>query len=299
MTTFNNKLSLFIPRVLSKWANEDSISIIFKKLDIGEVERVDFVEKKNQYNKIYYHAFVHFKEWRDTAISRNIQEKIFDPEQVAKIVYHVEHAVSIQSCYDDPKYWILLKNNNPMTANEVKQEKRIIELEQQNMNQNKIMLNYLNRVTNLETQLHQMQTTYWNSQMASMENSFNVRSPPLSPPPPPRPAPPPRQAPPAPPARPAPPAPPQLVRQTNSHELADNNQPDYINNDHSSYLEMTDEEDYNAMGESDWSRDALRRPWLWGEEALRRAQYESNDTGSYIHRPDYEERESYNNGYYP
>ena len=190
MTTFNNKLSIFIPRVLSKWANEDSISIIFKKLDIGEVERVDFVEKKNQYNKIYYHAFVHFKEWRDTEISHNIQEKIFDPEQVAKIVYHVEHAVSIQSCYDDPKYWILLKNNNPMTANEVKQEKRIIELEQQNMNQNKIMLNYLNRVTNLETQLHQMQTTYWNSQMASMENSFNVRSPPLSPPPPPRPAPP-------------------------------------------------------------------------------------------------------------
>ena len=174
MTTFNNKLSIFIPRVLSEWANEDSISIIFKKLDIGEVERVDFVEKKNQYNKIYYHAFVHFKEWKDTAISRNIQEKIFDPEQVAKIVYHVEHAVSIQSCYDVPKYWILLKNNNPMTANEVKQEKRIIELEQQNMNQNKIMLNYLNRVTNLETQLHQMQTTYWNSQMESMVNSFNV-----------------------------------------------------------------------------------------------------------------------------
>ena len=63
---------------------------------------------------------------------------------------------------------------------------------------------------------------------------------------------------------------------------------------------MTDEEDYNAMGESDWSRDALRRPWLWGEQGPQhRAQYESNDTGSYIHRPDYEERESYNNGYYP
>ena len=168
MTTFNNKLSIFIPRVLPEWANEESISIIFKKFDIGQVERIDFVEKTNQYTNqytnIYYHAFVHFKEWSDTTISRNIQKKIFDPDQVAKIVY------------DDPKYWIILKNNNPMTANEVKQEKRIIELEQQNRNQNKIMLNYLNRVTNLETQLHQMQTTYWNSQMASMENSFNVLS---------------------------------------------------------------------------------------------------------------------------
>ena len=237
MTTFNNKLSIFIPRVLSKWANEHSISIIFKKLDIGEVERVDFVEKKNQYNKIYYHAFVHFKEWRDTAISRNIQEKIFDPEQVAKIVYHVEHAVSIQSCYDDPKYWILLKNNNPMTANEVKQEKRIIELEQQNMNQNKIMLNYLNRVTNLETQLHQMQTTYWNSQMASMENSFNVRSPLPQPPQPPQPPEPPL------------PQPSSLLRQTNSNEV-------------NKFLD-------------------------------KRMQYESDETGNYMHRPDYEDRNSY------
>ena len=227
MTTFNNKLSIFIPRVLPEWANEESISIIFKKFDIGQVERVDFVEKTNQYtnqyNNIYYHAFVHFKEWSDTTISRNIQEKIFDPDQVAKIVY------------DDPKYWIILKNNNPMTANEVKQEKRIIDLEKQNTNQNKIMLNYLNRVTNLETQLHQMQTTYWNSQMESMVNSFNIQAPPL--------------APPSPPARPLP-QPSSLVRQTNSHE---------VNN----------------------------------EFLSKRTQYESDETGNYMHRPDYEDRNSY------
>ena len=116
MTTFNNKLSIFIPRVLSEWANEEIISNVFKKLDIGEVERIDFVEKTDKYNNTYYQAFIHFKEWSDTTISHNIQKKIFDPEQVSKIVY------------DDPKYWIILKNNNPMTENEVKQELSLIHI---------------------------------------------------------------------------------------------------------------------------------------------------------------------------
>ncbi len=176
MTEFNKKLSIFIPRVLNEWANEEIMGYIFKKLDIGEVERVDFVEKTTEFNNIYYQAFVHFKEWCDTSITRNIQEKIMNPEQVAKIVY------------DDPGYWIILKNKNPMTEIEVKLEKRIIELEKQNVNQNNIMLNYLNRIINLETQINQLQTGYWNNQMSSVSNS--IRSPP-----------------------------PPLVRQTNSHEV--------------------------------------------------------------------------------
>ncbi len=224
MTTFNNKLSIFIPRVLSEWANEESIMNIFKKLDIGEVERVDFVEKQdNRYvardcinNYIYYQAFVHFKEWSDTRISRNIQDKIFNPEQVAKIVY------------DDPKYWIILKNNNPMTENEVKQEKRIIELEKQNANQNKIMLSYLNRIINLETQIDELKSIYWDNKMSLMVNSFDISTPPLSPVPP----------------------PPPLVRSTNS-------------------------DDFNNIFLNE------------------RMQYESDETGNYIHRPDYDDRKSY------
>ena len=100
MTEFNKKLSIFIPRVLNEWANEETMGYIFKKLDIGEVERIDFVEKTTEFNNIYYQAFVHFKEWCDTPITRNIQEKIMNSEQVAKIIY------------DDPGYWIILKNKN-------------------------------------------------------------------------------------------------------------------------------------------------------------------------------------------
>ena len=45
--------------------------------------------------------------WEDNAATRNIQEKIIDPQQTAKLVY------------DEPWYWILLKNNNPFTQEEV------------------------------------------------------------------------------------------------------------------------------------------------------------------------------------
>ena len=234
MTEFNKKLSIFIPRVLNEWANEEIMGYIFKKLDIGEVERVDFVEKTTEYNNIYYQAFVHFKEWCDTSITRNIQEKIMNPEQVAKIVY------------DDPGYWIILKNKNPMTEIEVKLEKRIIELEKQNVNQNNIMLNYLNRIINLETQINQLQTGYWNNQMSSVSNS--IRS-----------------------------LPPPLLRQTNSHEV------NFYDNDN-----VVDNSNPEWFYPSPSSQEEIART-----NKEQRMQYESDETGNYMHRPDYEDRDSY------
>ena len=232
MTEFNKKLSIFIPRVLNEWANEETMGYIFKKLDIGEVERIDFVEKTTEFNNIYYQAFVHFKEWCDTPITRNIQEKIMNSEQVAKIIY------------DDPGYWIILKNKNPMTEIEVKLEKRIIELEKQNVNQHNIMLNYLNRIINLETQVNQLQTGYWINQMTSVSNLINL------------------------------PPPPSLVRQTNSYEVnfndnvVDNSNPEWF---------------HQSSSPEEISRTTTEP----------RMQYESDETGNYMHRHDYEDRLSY------
>ena len=227
MTEFNKKLSIFIPRILNQWANKETMSHIFKKLNIGEIERIDFVEKTTEFHNIYYQGFVHFKEWLDTPLTRNIQEKIMNPEQVAKIVY------------DDPRYWIILKNNNPMTEVEVKLEKRIIELEKQNVNQHNNMLNYIKRIANLETQLNQLQTGYWNNQMTSVLNSIG-----------------------------SPPAPP-LLRQTNSHEV------NFLDNN----LNLDRNHNYTTTEQ--------------------KMQYESDETGNYMHRPDYEDRNSYyNNTFY-
>ena len=136
--TFNNKLSLFIPRVVPEWASQEMITTKFNALDIGTIERVDFLEKVGSNGVKYYQAFLHFEMWEDNAVTRNIQEKIVNPEQTAKLVY------------DEPWYWILLKNNNPLTQEEVAAnaalQERVVALEQQVTELNNHMV-YWNNLT--------------------------------------------------------------------------------------------------------------------------------------------------------
>ena len=121
--TFNNKLSLFIPRVVPEWASREMIADKFKMLDIGTISRVDFLEKSSANGVKYYQAFLHFEMWEDNAATRNIQARIYNSEQCARLIY------------DDPWYWILLKNNNPLTQEEVAVnaalQERVVALEEQ------------------------------------------------------------------------------------------------------------------------------------------------------------------------
>jgi len=125
--TFDNKLSLCIPRVVSEWANKDLITNKFQSLNIGTIKRVDFVEKSSANGIKYYMAFLHFEQWEDNQATRNIQNKILNEETSARLVY------------DEPWYWILLKNNNPISDEEAALQERVTQLEQQVAN-----LNYWN-----------------------------------------------------------------------------------------------------------------------------------------------------------
>ena len=141
--TFNNKLSLFIPRVVPEWASREMIADKFKMLDIGTISRVDFLEKSSANGVKYYQAFLHFEMWEDNAATRNIQARIYNSEQCARLIY------------DDPWYWILLKNNNPLTQEEVAVnaalQERVVALEEQIV-QIQHNVAYWNNVT--YTQLH-------------------------------------------------------------------------------------------------------------------------------------------------
>jgi len=122
--TFDNKLSLCIPRVVSEWANKDLIINKFQTLNIGVISRVDLVEKTSATGVKYYMAFLHFEEWEDNAATRNIQYKILNEENSARLVY------------DEPWYWILLKNNNPISDEAADMQERVTLLEQQIANLN-------------------------------------------------------------------------------------------------------------------------------------------------------------------
>jgi hypothetical protein len=99
MNAFDNKLSLFIPRVFEN-IREESIIKVFETLCIGSVNYVDFVQKQGKNGKIYYAAFIHFNHWYDNTASRNFQERVLNPNKEARLVY------------DDPWYWIVFENTS-------------------------------------------------------------------------------------------------------------------------------------------------------------------------------------------
>ena len=116
---FNNKLSLYIPRIANNCFNKqaglpfdnvsDFVTHLFHSLDIGRVNRVDLVPitTKNGSPSNFSKGFVHFHTWYYTMSAITLQEKMRDKTNggIAKLVY------------DDPHYWIL-KHNTSTALNE-------------------------------------------------------------------------------------------------------------------------------------------------------------------------------------
>lgn len=100
MLSIDQNLSLFIPHVFSS-ITEERIAKVFESNNIGIVKRVDFVKKVHKKGKLYNSVFVHFETWFEDSVVANFQERVLNPDKEARIVY------------DDPWYWIVLKNNGP------------------------------------------------------------------------------------------------------------------------------------------------------------------------------------------
>lgn len=90
-------MSIYIPHVFPN-IDEERIMDIFQKLGIGQVSYVDFIGKFDRNGNVYNAVYVHFDHWRVTQATINLQKKILDPTQEARLVY------------DDPWYWVLLEN---------------------------------------------------------------------------------------------------------------------------------------------------------------------------------------------
>ena len=92
------QLSLFIPRVFAN-ISEQRIERIFYSLGYGQVDRVDFVEKKGiNGTGPYKSAYIHFDYWFDNDVADRFQERVRNPNKEARVVY------------DDPWFWIVLEN---------------------------------------------------------------------------------------------------------------------------------------------------------------------------------------------
>jgi hypothetical protein len=84
--------SLCIPRVFSN-ITEERVWEVLDELELGEIDRIDMVEKEARDGDLYQRVFIHFKSWNGPQTQGGmVRKRVLDGEQV-KIVY------------DDPWFW--------------------------------------------------------------------------------------------------------------------------------------------------------------------------------------------------
>lgn len=91
--------SLCIPRVFPNITWEQ-VKETIHEVGLGEVERVDMVNKENDRGDKFKRVFVHFKRWNTDTDAQRVRDKLLWGGQV-KIVY------------DDPWFWKVMKSNVP------------------------------------------------------------------------------------------------------------------------------------------------------------------------------------------
>ena len=102
MSTIQN-ISLYVPHVFANYSKTD-VAKVFNEY-VGDVKEVDFVSKKSHDGRPYNAAYIHFHAWHNNHATVNLQARVLDPAQEARIVY------------DDPWYWIVLENKGQKLAN--------------------------------------------------------------------------------------------------------------------------------------------------------------------------------------
>jgi hypothetical protein len=95
----DQELSMYIPYVS---ADGEFIKDTIEDFGFGKVKRVDCVVRGNDDSTSM--AFIHMEHWEENALVENFQDRIKSSDKEARIVY------------DDPKYWIILPNKNPVNV---------------------------------------------------------------------------------------------------------------------------------------------------------------------------------------
>jgi len=86
-----NVPALCIPRAFIN-INEKRVRDTFNALNLGTIERIDIVERKNEKGEKCNSIFVHFKQWYTTEIAKEARERLLTGNEI-KIIY------------DEPWFW--------------------------------------------------------------------------------------------------------------------------------------------------------------------------------------------------
>ena len=89
--------SICIPRVFAniRWKR---VKAVFDQLQLGEIDRVDMVQRTGDDGTSFQRCFIHFKTWADTENARAVREQLDAEGGEIKIVY------------DEPWFWKCFKS---------------------------------------------------------------------------------------------------------------------------------------------------------------------------------------------
>lgn len=110
----NQSISLYIPFVFPN-ITEKRIGHVFNHLGLGDVERVDFVDKTREDDgKSFKMAFVHFRSWYVNDSVSSLHETLMTSDKSSsKIVY------------DEPWFWNVFVNKKPRSIDELALEREL------------------------------------------------------------------------------------------------------------------------------------------------------------------------------
>ena len=147
--SFIKNLSVYIPRIHREDANEQFIKQIFYDQEIAYVRRIDFIKKRDKKygGHHYYQAKIYFHYWFKNQTAYNVQQRILNTNNVGARVM-----------YNDPWYWVVLKNANPMTEMELCVNERLEYLEKTMTRQHKKLPTIQEEVASLSEQVASLQS---------------------------------------------------------------------------------------------------------------------------------------------
>ena len=109
--------SICIPRVFAN-ITEARVLAILRNLDLGEVERVDMVQRENAKGDKYQRVFIHFVEWYDTTEDGQPNENAIEVRQ------RLLKGMEVKVVYDDPWFWKLSASKVARPEDRVKRTQR-------------------------------------------------------------------------------------------------------------------------------------------------------------------------------
>lgn len=109
--------SICIPRVFAN-ITEARVLAIFKNLDLGQIERVDMIQRENAKGEKFQRVFIHFAEWYDTTEDGQPNENAIEVRQ------RLLKGIEVKVVYDNPWFWKLAASKVARPEDRVKRAAR-------------------------------------------------------------------------------------------------------------------------------------------------------------------------------